>query len=167
KERSPAEGPDRPGADRHGIPKLEVQHHVHEARGHAEIDDQQQPTHRHQREREQVAHARDGVITARAEIVGDRGREVGAAGEAAEKEVPDDRHLPARNLHHHASPFPRSRKASSAPTPTRTAEPIDNSESTTTFRCGRWGLSGRWYDAGFASSRKNALSPPRNPLLSA
>src|SRR5919109_883711 len=40
----------------------------------------------------------------------------------------------------YAPPFPRSRNARSAPTPTRTAEPMESSESTTTLRCGRCGL---------------------------
>src|SRR5205823_12892681 len=98
---------------------------------------------------------RHRTVAERAEVVGDGGGEVRAAGDAAEEEVPDDGHLPAGDLEHHSPPFPRSRKASMAPTPTRMAEPMESSESTTTLRCGSLGCSGRLYVAGRASSRKN------------
>src|SRR5262249_40908898 len=52
-----AEDADRPRTDRHRVPELEVEDHVHEARGHAEIDDQQQAAHGDQRQREQIPHA--------------------------------------------------------------------------------------------------------------
>ena len=63
------------------------------------------PHGRHQRQREQVAHARHVAVARAAEVVGDGGGEVRAPGDAAEEEVPDDHHLPVGRLKHRGPPL--------------------------------------------------------------
>src|ERR1051326_1904935 len=57
-----------------------------------------------ERQGDEIPDPRDLLVARFAEEIGDGGGEVRAAGDAAEEEVPDDQHLPARSLKHRHLP---------------------------------------------------------------
>src|SRR2546428_168709 len=106
---------------------------------HAEIDDQEDRSRDDRQEGDVVARARDVAVPPRVEEVGDRGDHERPAGQPPQEEVQIDQERPVRALEetlpHQAPPLSsRLRNATSAPSPTSSAEPIESSESAMTVR---------------------------------
>src|SRR5262249_29845647 len=72
------------------VDPLGLEQHVPEALGPVEIDDQEDPADGYQRERQQVAQARQRAVLRAADDVDERGQEVRPRGEAAKVKVEDD-----------------------------------------------------------------------------
>src|SRR5438445_598096 len=137
---------DGDGVHADGVGWLGHHQHVEKPRREAEVHGQQNRPGNHGQERDVVPDPDDLAVALAVEEVGDRGDHERPTSHPTEEEVDVDQGRPVRALEetgfHHASPCPpRPLNATSAPSPTIRAEPIDRSESTTTFFCGSLGFA--------------------------